>query len=129
MAGIVHFANFFRYMEAAEHAFLRACGLSVVLEQEGERISFPRVAASCEYLEPARFEDVLEISVKVDRLGRSSVSYRFEFFKAGELIARGQITTVCCRVGAGHALEAREIPEVIRAQLLAGGGPDAEGEP
>ena len=29
MAGIVHFANFFRYMERAEHEFLRSLGLSV----------------------------------------------------------------------------------------------------
>src|SRR5213078_989612 len=29
MAGIVHFANFFRYMESAEHEFLRSHGLSV----------------------------------------------------------------------------------------------------
>ncbi|MFO0928438.1 MAG: hypothetical protein U0736_15660 [Gemmataceae bacterium] len=43
MAGILHFANYFRYLEAAEHAYLRACGLSVVLQHEGETISFPRV--------------------------------------------------------------------------------------
>ena len=29
MAGIVHFANFFRWMESAEHAFLRSLGHSV----------------------------------------------------------------------------------------------------
>ena len=29
MAGIVHFSNFFRYMERAEHEFLRSLGLSV----------------------------------------------------------------------------------------------------
>jgi YbgC/YbaW family acyl-CoA thioester hydrolase len=120
MAGIVHFANFFRYMESAEHAFLRACGLSVVLEHEGEALSFPRVAASCDYLKPARFEDVLEVKVSVGRLGRSSVTYHFEFFKGGEPIARGQITAVCCRMRAGHGLEGREIPPAIRARLEAG---------
>ena len=31
MAGIMHFSNFFRFMEAAETAFLRSLGLSVVL--------------------------------------------------------------------------------------------------
>ena len=30
MAGIVHYSNFFRYMESAEHAFFRALGFSVV---------------------------------------------------------------------------------------------------
>ena len=124
MAGIVHFANFFRYMEAAEHAFLRACGLSVALEWEGESFSFPRVAASCDYLKPARFQDVLEVSVAVRRLGRSSVTYGFEFRKGGEALARGQITAVFCRIRPGHGMEARAIPTAIRERLQR--GPEAE---
>src|SRR5919199_1025479 len=113
MAGIVHFANFFRYMEAAEHAYLRACGLSVVGEWEGEPVSFPRVAASCDYLSPARFPEVLDITVAVARLGRSSVTYAFEFFRGEELLAKGQITAVFCRVRPGHGMEPQEIPGPI----------------
>jgi YbgC/YbaW family acyl-CoA thioester hydrolase len=123
MAGIVHFANFFRYMEAAEHAYLRACGLSAVLEWEGEAISFPRVSASCDYLSPARFQDVLEITVGVERVGQSSVAYAFEFFKGPDLLARGRITAACCRVGPGHALAARPIPDALRTRLLSGAAP------
>jgi YbgC/YbaW family acyl-CoA thioester hydrolase len=120
MAGIVHFANFFRYMESAEHAFLRACGLSVSMEWDGETVSFPRVAASCDYQRPARFEDVLDVTVGVQRIGRSSVTYAFEFFKADELIARGQITAVFCRIREGHPLEAREVPAALRERLERG---------
>jgi YbgC/YbaW family acyl-CoA thioester hydrolase len=117
MAGIVHFANFFRYMEAAEHAFLRSRGLSVVMEWEGEPVSMPRVSASCDYLRPVRFADEIEVTVAVQRLGRSSVTYAFEFFKGTEAVARGQVTGVFCVVGPGHRLEAREIPAAIRARL------------
>jgi acyl-CoA thioester hydrolase len=120
MAGIVHFANFFRFMEAAEHAFLRACGLSVFLDQEGQVISFPRVSASCDYRRPARFADVLDITVRIDKLGRSSVSYAFTFHKGAELIAEGQITTVLCRVLERHQLEAVAIPDPIREKLVRG---------
>src|SRR4051812_43106379 len=49
MAGIMHFSAFFRFMEAAEHALLRSLGLSVYSEINGEVVTFPRVAASCEY--------------------------------------------------------------------------------
>ena len=56
MAGIVHFANFFRFMESAEVEFLRTRGLSVALTWEGEKIGFPRVSASCDYFHPARFD-------------------------------------------------------------------------
>ena len=119
MAGIVHFSNFFRFMESAEHAYLRACGLSVFGEWEGLKITFPRVHATCDYLKPIRFQDVVEVTVRVERIGRSSVPYAFEFFAGGEVIARGKITTVLCRVVEGR-LEAFEVPEALRERLLAG---------
>src|SRR5436305_14916622 len=80
MAGIVHFSNFFRYMEFAEVEFLRAKGLSVAwLETNGERIGFPRVSAACDYRRPVRFEDVVEIAVTIARIGRKSAAYGFHF--------------------------------------------------
>jgi acyl-CoA thioester hydrolase len=117
MAGIVHFANFFRFMEAAEVEFLRARGLSVVMDWEGRKISFPRVAASCDYLRPVRFEDVIDIAVSLQRLGRKSVTYAFEFLLGEDVVARGQISSVCCLVSAGQEIESIEIPASIRERL------------
>ncbi len=117
MAGIVHFANFFRYMESAEVEFLRSRGLSVKMQWEGEPIGFPRVSASCDYQRPAFFEDVVTIEVRLHAIGRKSVTYDFEFFKEGETIAKGRVSSVCCRIRADHQLESLEIPEGIRAIL------------
>ncbi len=117
MAQMAHFSNFFRWMEAAEVEFLRSLGVSVTLEWEGKRISFPRVAASCEYRRPAQFEDVVEIAVRVQKVGRTSVTYGFEFTHAGELLARGQVSTVCCRIEPGHALATMELPPPLREKL------------
>jgi len=117
MAGIVHFANFFRFMESAEVEFLRARGLTVSLTWEGQRIGFPRVSASCDFLRPATFQDVLDVAVRIQSIGQKSVTYSFEFSKAGEVIARGQVTSVCCRVIGDHQLESMEIPASIRAKL------------
>jgi YbgC/YbaW family acyl-CoA thioester hydrolase len=119
MAGIVHFANFFRFMEAAEVEFLRQRGLSVALEWEGRKIGFPRVAASCDYVRPARFEDVLDVQVTIARIGQKAVTYAFEFSRAGELIAKGEVTSVCCLVLAGHKLQSIEIPATYRQRLEA----------
>ena len=120
MAGIVHFANFFRFFEAAEHAYLRACGLSVVATWEGEKIAFPRVSAACDYLRPARFEDELTIEVRVERIGRTSIRYGFIAWRAEVEVARGHITAVLCRVGEDHALEPFLFPEELRRRILAG---------
>jgi YbgC/YbaW family acyl-CoA thioester hydrolase len=120
LAGIAHFANFFRYMEAAEVDFLQALGLSVRLECEGQRLGFPRVAAACDYLRPVTFEDMLDIDVRVDKIGRKSVSFAFDFHCRGEVVARGRVTSVCCRVGPERQLEAMEIPASLRERLTQG---------
>src|SRR5205809_824976 len=78
-AGIVHFSSFFTYMEQAEHELLRQCGTSVIVEQGGEKLSWPRVSVECEYTSAVKFEDVLEIATTIERIGRSSVTYAFRF--------------------------------------------------
>ena len=118
MAGIVHFSNFFRYMEVAETSFLHTLGFSVTWVHEGRRYGFPRVSVSCDYKSPARFEDVLEITVTVEEVGRKSVRYRFDFAKGGQQIAVGRITTVFCRSTPDHGIESLELPEEIRQKLL-----------
>jgi acyl-CoA thioester hydrolase len=120
MAGIIHFSNYFRYMEYAEVAFLRARGLSVVMISASEPVSFPRVSASCDFLHPVRFDDVVEITVRVERVGRKSVTYAFDFSHDGNEVARGRISAVCCRMNpGGHGIESIDIPDDIRARLLA----------
>jgi YbgC/YbaW family acyl-CoA thioester hydrolase len=117
MAGIVHFSNFFRWMESAEVDYLHARGLSVKLGWEGLPLGFPRVAASCDYLKPIRFEDMIDIEVTLERLGTKSLTYAFVFSHEGEPVARGKVTSVCCRVREDKSLEAVEIPATLRARL------------
>jgi YbgC/YbaW family acyl-CoA thioester hydrolase len=106
-------------MEAAEVEFLRSLGLSVSLVWEGQALGFPRVSASCDYLRPARFEEVLDVAVTLERLGNKSATYAFEFARNGEIIARGKVSSVCCRVQEDGRLESVEIPKTIRARLKA----------
>src|SRR5450432_3308759 len=81
MAGIVHFAQFFLWMEHVEQEFLRSIGLSVSLTWEGERIGFPRVSAGCDYLSPVTFEDVMDVELSIVKIGTKSISYQFDFSK------------------------------------------------
>ena len=133
-AGIVHFSVFFPMMEEAEHAALRHVGLSVMQRVDAEgHLSWPRVAVECQYLRPARFEDLLRIEVVVQRIGRTSVSYGFEFFRDSdpappECLASGKITAVCCHWTAGGPLRKAAIPAPVRSalsRLLAGVAADS----
>jgi acyl-CoA thioester hydrolase len=118
MAGIMHFANFFRFMEAAETDFLHTLGLSVSWRAGGVKWGFPRVSVACDYQKPALFEDVLTIAVTVEKVGAKSVSYRFDFAnQRGEPVAVGRISTVFCRHAEPGGLESVEIPADVRAKL------------
>src|SRR2546423_7605511 len=90
-AGMMHFVAFFRMMEQAEHDLLRSVGLSVVMHDAGGKVSWPRVAARCEFQSAARFEDLLEIEVRVVRLGERSVTYAHRFLRGGQLLASGEV--------------------------------------
>lgn len=117
MAGITHFTAFFRWMESAEHAFLRSLGLSVLMTWEGQQIAMPRVSASCDFRHPVRCEDTLDVSVNVAKLGRSSMTYKIAFTHQGQPVAEGQITSVFCRKNEAGRLESMELPAAVRAKL------------
>lgn len=117
MAGIAHFANFFRWMEVAETDFLEARGLSVAWEDRGQRFGFPRVSVGCDFKRPVRFRDMLDIAVTVEEVGRKSVRYRFDFTHGGAEVAVGRITAVCCRKTPDHGIESIDIPAEVREKL------------
>ncbi len=116
-AGIMHFSQFFVMMEQAEHELLRHLGTSVVRDHPEGQLSWPRVAAGCEFRDAARFEDLLDIDVTVDRLGDTSVTYRFRFSHAARDVAEGYLTAVCCRMAAGQRPRPTAIPGELREQL------------
>ena len=83
MAGIVHFSTFYRWMEQAEHAFLRSVGLTVSNHlDDGSTIGFPRVSTSCRFLSAAKFEDTLPLELRVQRIGVKSMTYDVPFSDA-----------------------------------------------
>src|SRR5256885_1133952 len=116
MAGVVHFANYFRWMEMVEHEFFRSLGLSVMMTHEAVAIGWPRIATSCEYFGPARFEDEITLKLRVTKVGGKSLSYEVDFFKADALLAKGKLTSVCVSVRDG-AFETISIPQALRQKL------------
>jgi YbgC/YbaW family acyl-CoA thioester hydrolase len=129
MAGIVHYANFFRYMETAEHAFFRALGYSIVTRQVDPPVGWPRVRAECEYKSPLRFEDEVEVHMLVAEKKSKALTYLFRFRKLNtnppEEVATGRLTVVCVTHAHGK-MGATTIPksladliEVAPKELLA----------
>jgi len=119
-AGIVHFSAFFFWMESVEHELLRSVGVAVVDRGANDAdgvvdASWPRVSASCDYLSAVRFGDELEVSVSVEAVGRTSVTYAFAFAHDGRSVARGRVVAVRCLMRPGAKPEAVAIPtDIVR---------------
>lgn len=120
MAGIVHYANFFRYMESAEHEFFRSLGFSVVTRQVEPPVGWPRVHASCDFKQPLRFEDEFEVHLLVTEKKSKSLSYQFRIRKLNAQpaveVARGSVTVVCVSHHEG-GMKATTIPAEIAKQI------------
>jgi acyl-CoA thioester hydrolase len=114
-AGIVHFSNFFRYMEEAEHALWRANDLSIFPPSPCH--GWPRVAASFDYRRPLRFEDEFEIRIEVTHVSARSLTYACRILCRDELVADGRMTIACVDKGADGTLKAAPIPDDIAARL------------
>ena len=120
MAGIMHYSNFFRFMETAEHAFYRELGYSVVMSQFDPPLGWPRVHAECDFKRPLRFEDEVEVHLLVREKGSRSLSYQFRFYKVNgdfEEVARGILTVVCVSHTPGQPMTAVPIPDELARQI------------
>jgi YbgC/YbaW family acyl-CoA thioester hydrolase len=121
MAGIVHYVNFFRYMESAEHAFFRALGLSIVMDQFEPPVGWPRIRAECHFTHPLRFEDEVEVHLLVREKRSKSLSYAFRFRKLNATppveVARGSVTVVCVAHARDGRMKAVSIPHVVAERI------------
>ena len=121
MAGIMHFSNFFYFMEAAEHAFFRSLGMSIDTT-DPEPLGWPRVHAACDFSYPLRFEDSIEVHLLVREKRQKSLVYTIVFRKLnGEPrreVARGTLAVACVkRDSATGKLTAVPIPKVIADKI------------
>ena len=121
MAGIMHYANFFRFMETAEHAFFRSLGFSIVTTQTEPQVGWPRVHASCDYNAPLHFEDDVEIQLLVEEKKTKALAYQFRFIKlngpAPLEVARGRLTAVCVTKDAHGKMSATHIPKGLADKI------------
>jgi YbgC/YbaW family acyl-CoA thioester hydrolase len=128
LAGIVHFSWFYRYMEEAEHALWRAAGLTIATA--GEAIGYPRLAASCHFHAPLRFEDEFEVWIRVAAITRRTMRYACLMTRGDTKIATGSLTLTCVSKPPGEPMRAIDLPaDVVGRFAVARGVEEPDGTP
>ena len=123
MAGIVHFSNYFRYLESAEHEFFRSLGLDIHTSTPDGMYGWARVHASCDYMAPLRYNDEVEIRLRISDKKPKSLEFeaelrRIESEDARSPVARARWRTVCVRKAAGESnIRSVEMPAEVDAAI------------
>jgi acyl-CoA thioester hydrolase len=118
--GVVYYANYLKFLERCRSEWLRSigCEQAGLLREAG--IAFVVRSVSLDYLKPARLDDLLTVSLAVEKIMRSQIFFRQHVRRGedGETLVSGAIRIVCVRL-VPEPIRIVPIPAAMRAQLEA----------
>ena len=94
MQGIVFNGHYLLYFDVAFTEFWRATGLPSVVQQAADGIELFARKSTIEYIAPARFDDVLDIGVRCQAIGRSSLTISINIYCADQHLISGELVYV-----------------------------------
>ena len=118
--GVVYYANYLRFMERARTEWMRALGFEQdrLLREDG--ILFAVRSASIEYLRPARFNDLLSVSLDVVQRGRASLTFKQVIARRAEEqvpLCTAQVKIACLDAA---SFRPHPIPDYILTEIVDG---------
>jgi acyl-CoA thioester hydrolase len=114
--GVVYYANYLRFFEAARNEFIRAKGLRYRDFEREFKLVLPVVEAAVQYKRPARYDDLLTIEIALTEARRASARFGYLVLLDGAVLATGHTVHACVD------LEGRvqRMPKDLLARLSAG---------
>ena len=114
--GVVYYANYLKFLERCRTEWLRSDG-----HQQGEllreaSIAFVVRSISADYLKPARLDDLLSVSMEVERITRAQIFFRQSIRRGDEELLTAQVQVVCVNPA---QMKIVSIPTLLRTQLEA----------
>jgi acyl-CoA thioester hydrolase len=119
-AGVMHFSNFFRYFEACEEEFFRSISLPLTEIRDKYGVMLPRVEAHCEYKEACRYDDVIEVTMKVSEVAEKTITYDFQVILRpnGKLAAQGYVKCIAVSSEWKAIPLPAEVARIVRGSLV-----------
>ncbi len=89
--GVVYYGNYFTLFERGRTELMRDLGIRYRDLEEKEHVYLPVIEATCRYMSPARYDDLIKIVTTVTHLGGASIDFGYQIFNSenGKLIAEG----------------------------------------
>jgi acyl-CoA thioester hydrolase len=120
--GIVYYGRYLPYFDQARVEYARHLGMLATGPEEQE---FVMRASTLEYHAPARFDDLLEVFIRVSRVGRTSVTYECSAYRVDDevLMVTAHQTLVLVDL---EERKPQAIPDAFRERIRRFEGEDAE---
>jgi acyl-CoA thioester hydrolase len=78
--GVVYYANYLTLFERGRTELMRNLDLRYRDLEDNHHVYLPVMDASCKYLHPARYDDLIRVVTYVHKLGPASIDFRYEIF-------------------------------------------------
>lgn len=110
MAGIVYYANYLRFIERARSDWVRQLGIDqLAMKADGVVFAVRRVEA--DYLQPAFFDDLLEVRTRLDHLTGARMELGQVVWRGADQIFAAKVTIACI----GQTGRPARMPAKLRA--------------
>jgi acyl-CoA thioester hydrolase len=115
--GILFNATYLAFFDTCIVEYLRELPFDWVGERARNNTDFHVVRALVEYAAPVRYDEEIEIGTKIEKLGRSSITYKFAVFGKGESDVRstGEVVWVNADQSTHKSVP---LPEVMRERAM-----------
>ncbi len=114
-AGVVYYANYLKFMERARTEWFRSLGFEQDLLSKEEGVVFAVRSVQVEYLQPAHFNELLEVTATITEQGPMSCTFEQVVRRAGpkpepEPVSKGVVRIACLDAS---TLKPHLIPQAI----------------
>jgi acyl-CoA thioester hydrolase len=94
-AGVVYYANYLKYMERARTEWLRSIGFEQTDVAREHGVIFVVRSAAIDYLRPGRFDDELQVTVELTKVGAGQIDLVQRVSRGDALLATANVKLVC----------------------------------
>ena len=113
--GIVYYANYLKFFERARSEWMRALGVGQQSLLEEQDAMFVVKTVSADYHAPAKLDDELKLTLTIEKMGRASVCFIQQAWRADCLLNTARVRVACVDA----ALRPRPLPAEVAARMLA----------
>ncbi|MEO0682169.1 MAG: tol-pal system-associated acyl-CoA thioesterase [Pseudomonadota bacterium] len=118
LAGVVYYANYLRFYERGRTEALRALGVDQMKMRQGENLVFVVTKLSCDFLAPARFNDLLEVQTSITQVRGASLDMAQAVLCQDAVLNRAKVTAACMDVSDDAAGRPARLPEALREAMM-----------